>query len=100
MQRLARRPLATAIAVGVIAILLQPLFLIVVGYFEVFPVWGYLFWIPWFLVMGPGLTLMKLVGSTVISPLAVTLFSLAFGALLWSCLTYGALVWYARRRNE
>ena len=99
MDGFLRRPFATAILMGVAAVLLQPLYLMVVGYFTPFPAWGYLFWLPWLLVMGPGMTLLRWVGPKTVSPLGVTLFSLVFGALLWSCLTYGLLVWYSRRRR-
>lgn len=51
-------------------------------------------------VMGPGLALMSRVGSKAISPLAVTLFALVFGALLWSCLTYWVLVRRSHSRGD
>lgn len=96
LEKRSRRPAAAAISVGLIAVLLQPLYLAVVGAFTPFPKIGYLLWVSWLLVMGPGITVLSWIGPNTLSPIMVTLVSLVFGALLWGCLTYVLLTRYSR----
>lgn len=96
LEKWSRRPAAAAIYVGLIAALLQPLFLAVVGAFTPFPKIGYLLWVTWVLVMGPGITLFTRIVPGVLSPIMVTVVSLVFGALLWGGLTYALLTRYSR----
>ena len=96
LEKWSRRPAAAAIAVSLIAVLLQPLYLAVVGAFTPFPNIGYLLWVSWLLVMGPGITVLSWLAPNTLSPIMVTLVSLVFGALLWGCLTYALLTRYSR----
>lgn len=91
LEKWAHRPAAAAISVSLIAALLQPLYLAVAGAFTPFPKIGYLLWVSWLLVMGPGITVFSWIGPNTLSPIMVTLVSLVFGALLWGCLTYALL---------
>lgn len=96
LEKWSRRPAAAAISVSLIAVLLQPLYLAVVGAFSPFPKIGYLLWVSWLLVMGPGITVLSWVGPNTLSPIMLTLVSLVFGALLWGCLTYALLTRYSK----